>query len=257
MRQACSPGPNGQQPSRLKSLRLNKLATRIWATPIINTGWRHSKRWSWLKTDPTLDQLLKRKTAWERAAERAPHGEPILLPEDEQGWSGSDTVSLRAASAEDAARLREIYTPYVETTAISFETEVPTVAKMAERIERFSQAYPYLVAERDGRVVGYAYGSQHRARASYRFSCDVTIYVDPTVHRSGLGRVLYGALLPDLAARGYHAAFSGITLPNAASVGLHETMGFTKVGIYREVGFKFDRWHDVGWWQKILAPPSG
>jgi phosphinothricin acetyltransferase len=108
------------------------------------------------------------------------------------------------------------------------------------------------VAEVDGQVIGYAYGSPHRERAAYASSCDVAVYVDPAHARQGLGRALYAALFPLLSARGAHAAFAGIALPNAASVGLHEAMGFTPVGIYREVGWKLGGWRDVGWWQRLL-----
>jgi phosphinothricin acetyltransferase len=100
-------------------------------------------------------------------------------------------------------------------------------------------------------VVGYAYGSPHRERAAYASSCDVAIYVDPAYARQGIGRALYAALLPILADT-HHAAFAGIALPNEASVGLHQAMGFTLVGVYREVGWKMGAWRDVGWWQRLL-----
>ena len=99
---------------------------------------------------------------------------------------------------------------------------------------------------------GYAYGSSHGTRAAYSSSCDVAVYVDPAHSRQGIGRALYGELLPLLATKGYHAAFAGIALPNDASIGLHEAMGFTPVGIYREVGWKLGGWRDVGWWQRLL-----
>jgi len=108
------------------------------------------------------------------------------------------------------------------------------------------------VAEADGAAIGYAYGSPHRERAAYASSCDVAVYVDPAHARQGVGRALYGALLPLLAQKGSHAAFAGIALPNEASIGLHEAMGFTPVGIYREVGWKLGGWRDVGWWQRLL-----
>ena len=162
------------------------------------------------------------------------------------------TTTLRAATVSDAAAIQAIYAPIVETTAISFEDVAPTVEEMARRIETYSQTHPYLVAESDGILLGYAYGSKHRDRSAYRLSADVTAYVAPAARGQGLGKQLYQALLPDLAQRGYHAAFAAITQPNAASVALHESVGFTKVGIYREVGFKFGQWQDVGWWQRVL-----
>ena len=101
-------------------------------------------------------------------------------------------------------------------------------------------------------MAGYAYASPHRERAAYASSCDVAVYVDPAFARQGIGRALYGALLSAMRARGLHAAFAGIALPNAGSIGLHEAMGFTPVGTYREVGWKLGSWRDVGWWQRLL-----
>jgi phosphinothricin acetyltransferase len=123
---------------------------------------------------------------------------------------------------------------------------------MAGRIDAYGQSHAWLVAERDGAMAGYAYGSPHRTRAAYASSCDVAVYVDPAHSRRGIGRALYGAVLSALAGKGFHAAFAGIALPNDASVGLHEAMGFTPVGIYREVGWKLGAWRDVGWWQRLL-----
>lgn len=159
---------------------------------------------------------------------------------------------IRAATTADAPAIQAIYAPVVEHTAISFEETPPSVAEMAARIEVTMQDYPYLVAELDGQVAGYAYASQHRTRAAYRTSVDVTIYIAEGARRSGVGRALYGKLLLALAERGFHAAFAGIALPNQGSIALHESMGFTPLGIYHEVGRKFGKWHDVGWWQRLL-----
>jgi phosphinothricin acetyltransferase len=122
---------------------------------------------------------------------------------------------------------------------------------MARRIADYGASHGWLVAEVDGRVAGYAYGSPHRTRAAYASSCDVAAYVDPEFARHGIGRALYAELLARLAER-CHAAFAGIALPNEASVALHEAMGFAPVGIYREVGWKLGAWRDVGWWQRLL-----
>lgn len=130
--------------------------------------------------------------------------------------------------------------------------EPPSREEMAHRIETYRASHEWLVAEEAGSVVGYAYGSPHRTRAAYASSCDVAVYVDPRFARRGFGKALYAVLLP-LLGRKYHAAFAGIALPNQASIGLHEAMGFTPVGIYREVGWKMDRWRDVGWWQRLLG----
>jgi phosphinothricin acetyltransferase len=139
----------------------------------------------------------------------------------------------------------------VTDTWISFEIEPPSPAEMAERIDQYHASHAWLVAEQSGQVAGYAYGSPHRSRAAYASSCDVAVYVDPAFARLGIGRTLYAALLPLLGEK-YHAAFAGIALPNAASIGLHEAMGFTPVGTYREVGQKLGGWRDVAWYQRLL-----
>lgn len=166
---------------------------------------------------------------------------------------------IRIAVPLDAAAIQAIYAPFVERTAISFELKPPSIEEMAQRICATLPTYPYLVAERDGQVVGYAYASQHRAREAYRWSVDVTVYVSPQAHRSGIGRALYERLLSILQRQGFHAAYAGIALPNAGSVGLHESLGFTHIGTYPEVGFKNDKWHDVGYWRMALndsSPPT-
>ncbi|HCF24569.1 MAG TPA: GNAT family N-acetyltransferase [Novosphingobium sp.] len=163
------------------------------------------------------------------------------------------TVDLRLADPlRDAARCAAIYRPFVTDGWTSFETEPPDSAEMARRIADYGASHAWLVAERDGTVVGYAYGSPHRTRAAYSSSCDVAVYVDPACARQGIGRALYERLLPELAARGLHAAFAGIALPNPGSIAVHEAVGFTPVGIYREVGWKCGGWRDVGWWQRLL-----
>ena len=167
--------------------------------------------------------------------------------------SGGGELIVRDAIVEDAAAIQAIYAPIVAETAISFETDVPTVAEMARRIDAVLKTHAYVAAERAGDLLGYAYSSQHRARPAYGSSVDVTVYVADSARGLGVGRALYEALLPRTAALGYHAAFAGVTLPNPGSVALHEAMGFTHVGIYREVGFKLGDWHDVGWWQRLLA----
>jgi phosphinothricin acetyltransferase len=159
---------------------------------------------------------------------------------------------IRLAATEDAAACAAIYRPHVTDGWTSFELDPPDAAEMARRIAAYSETHAWLVAERDGAVLGYAYGSPHRMREAYATSCDVAVYVAANRTGQGVGRQLYEALLPALKGRGLHAAFAGIALPNAASIGLHEAMGFTPVGIYREVGWKMGGWRDVGWWQRVL-----
>ncbi|MFZ5438908.1 MAG: arsinothricin resistance N-acetyltransferase ArsN1 family B [Myxococcota bacterium] len=161
----------------------------------------------------------------------------------------SDLV-VRDATLDDAAAIQRIYAPYVRDTTISFELEPPTLEQMAARIEKALRGWAWLVAEVQGAVVGYAYASQHRERAAYAPSVDVAVYLEPGAHRRGLGRALYGELFARLKAQGRHMAFAGIAQPNEASVRLHQALGFTLVGTYREVGFKFGRYLDVSWWQR-------
>ncbi|MDE3069750.1 MAG: N-acetyltransferase [Acidobacteriota bacterium] len=165
----------------------------------------------------------------------------------------------------DAAGCAAIYGHYVRETAVSFEEQAPGERAMALRMESIVERFPWLVAELadspEGAgataaprgLAGFAHAAPHRERAAYRWSVDVTVYVADGARRRGVGRALYGALLPMLAAQGFHAACAGITLPNDASVALHESFGFELVGVHREIGFKAGAWRDVGWWQAMLA----
>jgi len=166
---------------------------------------------------------------------------------------GQQRLIRTAHPEQDGAALARIYEPYVRETVISFEVEPPSADEMARRVGHVLSHYPYLLCELDGEPVGFAYGGQHRSRAAYRWSVDVSVYVAPDRHRQGVGRELYAQLLSILARQGFHQAFAGITLPNDNSVGLHEAMGFTPVGVYAEVGYKFGAWRDVGWWRRPLA----
>ena len=165
---------------------------------------------------------------------------------------------IRVAMAADAGQIQAIYAPIVRDTMISFEDEPPTAEEMAGRIAGTLSTHPYLVCEEDGRVLGYIYASVFRARAAYRWSVETTVYIDGRTRRAGVGRALYEALLPILRRQGFHSAFAGIALPNAGSIGLHETLGFRSVGVYQDVGFKHGQWRDVGWWRLPLSdgPPT-
>ena len=159
---------------------------------------------------------------------------------------------IRLATLDDAKYVRDIYGPYIEESVVSFEQIVPSVEEMRGRMAAVCEKYPWLIAEVDGRVAGYAYGGRHAERAAYRWAADVTVYLDPAYHRRGIGRRLYSVLFDLLRLQGYRRAFGGISLPNEASVGLHESMGFTRVGVYHDVGYKMGRWIDVGWWEMPL-----
>jgi L-amino acid N-acyltransferase YncA len=163
-------------------------------------------------------------------------------------------LHLRDVRDGDAEAIARIYAPYVETTADSFEETAPDAAEMRRRFASVTASYPWLVATLDGEVAGYAYGTTHRARPAYRQSVEVSVYVDERAQRRGIARLLYGALFRELAARRYHRAFAGITASNEGSIAFHRAVGFTPVGVFHEVGYKFGRWHDTSWWERDLSP---
>ncbi len=164
------------------------------------------------------------------------------------------TLTIRAAQPErDAAACAAIYAPYVEGTPISFEERPPDALEMEARISRYAATHPWLVAEQGGEVVGYAYACRHLERAAYRWAADVSVYVAANRHGKGLGRSLYEALFERLRRQNFQIACAGITLPNDASVHLHEALGFIRVGISPRIGWKGGRWHDVSWWQLELT----
>ena len=159
-----------------------------------------------------------------------------------------------ADPARDAVACAEIYAPHVEGCAVSFEERAPHAAEMAARIERYGASHAWLVAEREGRVIGYAYATAFNQRPAYRWSASVSVYVAEEARGIGIGRTLYVALFERLRERGFRMACAGITLPNEASVGLHESLGFEQTGHNREIGWKQGAWRDVGWFQLELSP---
>ena len=171
------------------------------------------------------------------------------------GHSSGNTSSsavIRLATERDAEEIATVYAPYVTDTVISFESEPPSADEMRRRIGTTLERYPWLVCERHGRLLGYAYAYAHGSRAAYQWSVDVSVYVRERAHRRGVGRALYTSLFAALDLQGFYNAYAGATLPNPASVGLHEAMGFRPVGVYRGVGYKMGAWHDVVWWHLPL-----
>ncbi|HEV7491148.1 MAG TPA: arsinothricin resistance N-acetyltransferase ArsN1 family B [Rhodanobacteraceae bacterium] len=164
-------------------------------------------------------------------------------------------VEYRVADAVDAGAIADLYAPYVRDTITSFETEAPGAEEIAQRIRRIGKQYPWLAASSGGRLIGYAYACENRSRLAYRWSVDVAVYLDASAQGRGFGRGLYLRLFALLREQGHVNAFAGISLPNDASVGLHEAMGFTPIGVYRSVGYKLGAWRDVGWWQLALRDP--
>ena len=159
---------------------------------------------------------------------------------------------IRLAHEADAAAVQAIYAPYVRDTAISFETDPPSVEEIGQRMRTALEHAPWLVCERDAAVVGYAYAGRFHPRAAYQWSVEVTVYVDRAHRGAGVGRALYTTLLDTLRVQGYRVAVGIIALPNAASVGLHERFGFRRAALLPAMGFKHGRWHDVGWWRLEL-----
>ena len=168
------------------------------------------------------------------------------------------SIAIRAADSErDAGACAAIYAPHVEAGATSFEERPPSAEEVAGRIKRVTMTHPWLVAERGGEVLAYAYACPHRERPAYRWAADVSVYVVDAQQRKGIGRSLYESLFERLRRQRYRIACAGITLPNEASVVLHERLGFVPVGVYRRIGWKAGAWRDVGWWQLDLAPEAG
>ena len=163
-------------------------------------------------------------------------------------------MDIRPAGPGHASAIAAIYNHYIASTTVTFETEPVTAADMQARIEdTHAASLPWLVATDDDRVLGYAYASKWKGRCAYRYSVESTVYLDAAQTGRGIGRALYSMLLDDLRARGLHAVIGGVALPNAASIALHEALGFRKVAHFEQVGFKQDRWIDVGYWQLLLG----
>jgi phosphinothricin acetyltransferase len=170
------------------------------------------------------------------------------------------TLMIRDAGRSDATACAAIYRPYVLDTAITFELEPPTDEEMARRIEAAVRSHAWLVAETDGDVIGYAYAVPFAVRPAYRWSCEVSVYLETGRRRTGAGRALYETLLPRLTERGYRVAVARTSLPNDASMGLHTALGFRPVGVHRRIGWKNGAWHDVAITQLDLVtddePPA-
>jgi L-amino acid N-acyltransferase YncA len=160
---------------------------------------------------------------------------------------------IRTVTTGDEAAIAEIYAPYVDSLSVSFEQRAPSPKEIARRIETVTETYPWLIAESEGEIVGYAYASRFRERWAYRFAVETAIYIAAHRQREGIGRQLYMALIRTLSAQGYTQALATIALPNEGSIDMHEAVGFRRAGVWRAVGFKHGEWRDVGLWQRPLA----
>ncbi len=169
------------------------------------------------------------------------------------GHRRNSTITIRPVLPDDAGPIAAIYNYYVRDTIVSLEEQAVSVAQMRERITHGLAQYPWLALEHDAQLLGYAYASQWKSRVGYRYCAETTIYLEQGHTGHGYGARLYAALLDELQRRGLHCALGGIGLPNAASIALHERLGFRKVGELKQVGWKMGRWIDVGYWQLVLS----
>ncbi len=165
-------------------------------------------------------------------------------------------LRLRLASEDDAESVLAIYGPVCESSASTFEFAPPSVEDVRERIRFVLTKWVWIIAEQNEKVIGYAYGGEHRKRAAYQWSVELSIFLDSTSRNQGLGKTMIKALLEILKLQGYVTAFAGTTLPNAGSQGLVNKLGFEEIGVFRNIGYKFDTWHDVGWYQKQIQKPE-
>lgn len=162
-------------------------------------------------------------------------------------------MTARFARAEDAPALLSVYAQYIGTP-ITFETELPSAEEFRARVEEISAFYPYLVLEDAGKIVGYAYAHRQMERAAYGWNAELSVYLDGAYRTRGIGKKLYSALTEICALQGIKTVYAGVTLPNAQSEGLHETLGFRRLGVYRNTGFKNGAWHSVAWFEKQISP---
>lgn len=160
-------------------------------------------------------------------------------------------MNIRSVNSEDSAQIAEIYNYYIKNTHQTFETEPLSAEEMQIRISETQEKYPFLVAEEDGEIFGYAYAAQFKLRQAYAYSAEVSIYVKSAAKQKGIGTRLYEKLFEELAQTNIHALVAGISLPNDASIIFHEKLGFSKVAHFRQIGYKLGRWVDVGYWELI------
>ena len=163
-------------------------------------------------------------------------------------------MKIRPVVSGDAAALAAIYAPHVRDSAVSFEYDAPGAEEMAARISTYTARFPWLVAEEDGHVLGYAYATPYRERKAYQFSCESSVYVAEGCHQRGIASALYTALFDQLQQRGMRWVYAVITLPNEPSERFHARQGFSSFAIFKKTGFKFGQWHDVLWMEKQLPP---
>lgn len=169
----------------------------------------------------------------------------------------AEHIVIRQATPEDAEAVLNIYAKYVSDTTVSFEVEVPTVEEFQKRMEQIQEQFPWLVCEIDGIMAGYAYASKHAQRAAYRWSADLSVYVNEKYHRRHIADALYNALFIILRAQGYYTVYAGVSTPNPKSEAFHLAKGFTTVGVYPNVGYKLGKWCTLTWYGLPLREYGG
>lgn len=162
------------------------------------------------------------------------------------------SIRIRFATVADAEAILEIYRKYIENTRVTFETEVPAIDAFRERMECITAWFPWIVCEIDGRIAGYAYGSKHGERAAYRWSADLSVYIDERYHRYGIGTALYRVLLELLRKQGYFTVYAGVSTPNPKSEAFHTALGFRNLGEFKNAGYKLGAWCGVSWYELVL-----
>jgi len=162
-------------------------------------------------------------------------------------------MKTRPVEREDARAICDIYNHYVKETTITFEEDAVSADEMADRIEKITSSHPWFVLEEEGELVAYAYASPWRVRSAYRFSSELTVYVHKDWRGRGFGSAIYSHLIQTMIDKGAHCLYGGIALPNEGSAAIHEKLGFSKCGHFHEVGFKFGKWIDVGYWEKVIS----
>ena len=160
---------------------------------------------------------------------------------------------IRFATIEDAEAILAIYAEYIINTGVTFEIEVPTIEEFRERMRRITEQFPWLVCEIDGEIAGYAYGSKHGERAAYRWSADLSVYIDEKFHRRGIASALYRAVMELLRLQGYYTVYAGVSTPNEKSEAFHGAFGFRNLGEFKNVGYKLGMWRGVAWYEMPLS----
>ena len=163
------------------------------------------------------------------------------------------SIVIRSANQQDTEKMLEIYAPYILNSTVSFETEVPTREEFQHRVSHYQEKLPCLVCYIDNKLAGYAYAADHRLRQAYEVTKELSVYVHIDFRQCGVATALYTSLMEILKAQGVSNVLAGITLPNSVSVSFHESMGFKPVGVYHNVGYKFGRYQDTGWWELMLG----